>query len=137
MVLACHQEGFNGHHHIQSMSGQNLALVRRNIIIIIIILRFKHEMLNISPEVIKLLQGCGWHHHDCFRIHFVFEITQSTRCVKSSTLKINSQLKSSNLLCFTHALIMIPTSVLGSLLRIAVRVCSHISLKCIIAGISF
>ena len=31
--------------------------------IIIIILRFIHEMLNVPLEVVELLQGCSWHHH--------------------------------------------------------------------------
>ena len=30
VVLACHQQGFRGHHHIQSMSSQNHDLVGRN-----------------------------------------------------------------------------------------------------------
>ena len=30
VVLACHQEGFRGHHHIQSMSSQNLDQEGRN-----------------------------------------------------------------------------------------------------------
>ena len=30
MDLACHQEGFRGHYHMQSMSNQNLDQVERN-----------------------------------------------------------------------------------------------------------